>query len=91
MATDPDRPQIVATRLTQPEAALVIQHLQTLGIEAHVWGASLAGVWGEGIPKELMQVVVRQEDADRSRAALEEYRRTRPDVDWDQVDVGEPE
>jgi hypothetical protein len=90
-ATDPDRPEIVASRLTEPEAALVIQHLREAGIEAHLWGTSLAGVWGEGVPRDFMKVVVREEDADRARALLEELRLDQPVIDWDRVDVGEPE
>jgi hypothetical protein len=91
MATDPESPHVVASLLNEQEAALVIDHLNTLGIEARSWNNNLAGAWGEGIPREIIQVVVRQAEAERARKALADFRRGQPEVNWGEIDVGDPE
>jgi hypothetical protein len=70
MAMDPDSPQVVARSLTEPEAAVFASHLESLGIKTQVWGATLGAVWPE-VPCDV-QVVVRQADSSRARAALDQ-------------------
>jgi hypothetical protein len=77
MSNDPNSPQAVAGRLTQEEASLLVAHLESLGIKAHIWGANAATQWAEGRPH--VQVVVRSADLVRAKEALDRLRRERSD------------
>ena len=72
MRTDPDDPQVVASLLTEIEAADLAAHLESLGIRAHVWGANSTIAWPE-VPRDV-QVVVRQADLLRAREAIRQLR-----------------
>jgi hypothetical protein len=72
MTVDPDSPQVVASSLTEQEAAVFASHLESLGIRAHVWGAHSSAAWPE-VPRDV-QVVVRQADLTRAQAALDQLR-----------------
>ena len=72
MAVDPNDPQVVASLLTEPEAAELAAHLEALGIRAHVWGANSTIAWPE-VPRDV-QVVVRQADLVRAREAIDQLR-----------------
>ena len=72
MEIDPNEPQVVASLLTEIEAADLAAHLEALGIRAHVWGANSTIAWPE-VPRNV-QVVVRQADLLRAQEALEQLR-----------------
>ena len=76
MADDPNNPQVLAGLLTEEEAALIVGHLDSLGIHADIWGANTSGVAWPEVPRNV-QVVVRQADLERARAALERLQRDR--------------
>jgi len=83
MSTDPNSPEIVASRLSEQEAMILIECLREEGVEARPWGTYLANNYGEIAPRECMQVVVRRSDAERARCAIEKSRtslQTRPFV-----------
>jgi hypothetical protein len=72
MAEDPNSPQVVVGLLTPEEAAEFANHLESLGITAHVWGANTAMAYPE-VPRDT-QVVVRQADLARAKEALDRLR-----------------
>jgi hypothetical protein len=75
---DANIPQFVASYLTEQEAAALIGQLGSLGIKADMWGADSSAVW-PAVPRNV-QVVVRQSDLARTKAAIQKLRResTRP-------------
>jgi hypothetical protein len=89
MSTDEDNQVVLSTFANELEAAAAVTTLQALGVEALVMGGYTAGFRAEA-PGDV-RVVVRSRDLERARKALAEIRATRGDVDWSQVDVGEPE
>lgn len=70
---DPNSPQVLTTALTEQEAALIVNHLDALGIKADIWGARSFAAWPE-IPRDI-QVVVRQADLSRAKEALDQLQR----------------
>jgi len=76
------------------EAELLAQFLTESGVYAHA--STLAGStnpWelGSSVP---FRIAVRREDAARAEELIREFRSRKQDpveVDWDEVDVGEPE
>jgi hypothetical protein len=66
---DENEPRIVASYLTDWEAAALVGDLGLLGIKADMWGADSSAVWPE-LPGNV-QVVVRQQDLARAQIAFE--------------------
>jgi hypothetical protein len=77
MPGDPNSPQVLAGLLREEEAALIVGHLDSLGIHADIWGASTSGLGWPEVPRNV-QVVVRQADLERARAALKRLQQDRP-------------
>jgi hypothetical protein len=71
------------------EAATMVEALRAQGIAAQHYGGGLAGFRAEA--PGFVRVVVRRQDADRARLALRALQADSIDIDWDEVDVGEPE
>lgn len=69
MKGDANSPQVLAKLPTEAEAALLVGHLRSMGIEAYVSGAGTSTGWPEAASD--VQVVVRQGDLARAREALE--------------------
>lgn len=90
-ADNAEGPQVVASLLNEQEAVAMMSYLSESGITAHVWGSNLAPVYGEGFTRNSCQVVVRPNDRDRAISLLDDFQRTTETVDWDQIDVGEPD
>jgi hypothetical protein len=86
-----ESPQVVAGLLTEQEAAEIVDRLGEAGIRAHLWGTNLATAYGEGFSRNVCQVAVRQADVECAVALLAEFKRESSDIDWDAIDVGEPE
>jgi hypothetical protein len=76
MAVEPDTPQVLVGSLTEQEAAALAGHLESLGIEAHIWGANSTAAWPE-VPRDV-QVAVRQADLALARDALDRLPRQGP-------------
>jgi hypothetical protein len=66
---DANSPQVLANLPTEAEAALLVGHLGSLGIEAYVSGAGTSTGWPEAASD--VQVVVRRADLVRAREALD--------------------
>jgi hypothetical protein len=72
------------------EAGLIVSALEENGIKATLSGENTAGFRTEA--PGWVQVLVAEEDLPRAQRVLEDSRRNHSDeVDWSQVDVGEPE
>lgn len=86
--------ETLARLLVAPDegaASVIRARLQSEGIPSWQHTDSMfLGVWGASAP-HATAVRVRQSDLERARATLEESRRESPEIDWTEVDVGEPE
>ena len=87
--TDPERVEILTSVPSEAEAVLIIAALRDAGIKALDEGALTSGMRAE-VPGEV-DVLVRGEDLERAQSVLAEFRKGGDDVDWSQVDVGDPE
>ncbi len=92
---DPDRQVELTTAHNEPAAGAIVALLDDAGIDAwsrpsdYIGGA--VGVFGT-LSMTPTTVMVRESDAARARALLEETRSDSVDIDWGEVDVGdEPE
>jgi len=74
---------------TEVEAVGIADALRDEGIHAEISGAITGGFRAEA--PSVIWVLVRQEDAERAVPIVEAFREASSDVDWSQVDVGEPE
>jgi hypothetical protein len=87
-----DRPERIVRLTSTPremEAGMIVAALEQEGIRAAMTGAATAGFRAEA--PGWVQVLVAEDDLPRARAVLEELRRESKDIDWSQIDVGEPE
>lgn len=91
MPADPDNLVSLTTALNYFEAETIAAVLRAEGIpvfvEANV-GTTL-GIAGAAIG-DAIHVRVRRRDVERARAALDRNREDSVDLDWSEVDVGEP-
>ena len=68
METDPNSPRVVASRLTETEAQLIVNHLESVGIKAKLCAGPRPEMTREA------QVMVRLTDVDRANQALADIR-----------------
>ncbi len=89
MKTDPNNPEILVRVPGDLEAAAIVNALATFGIEASTTGGYTAGFRAEA-PGQV-NVIVRHKDLQHAKQALAEFKQGETEVDWSQVDVGEPD
>ena len=89
MTTDPNNPEILARVPSDIEAATIVSALAERGINASTTGGYTAGFLAEA-PGDI-NVIVRHEDFNQAKQVLAEIDQDQIDVDWSQVDVGEPD
>ena len=89
MTTDPDAPELLESFPSDIEAATLVAALNAHGIQASTAGGYTAGFRAEAPGN--VNVIVRRQDLDRARQVLAGIEKKQTDVDWSQVDVGEPE
>lgn len=92
MAKSPEHPEhvvVAATAENELEAGVMVAALEEAGIKATMSGAATAD-FRVGIPSGV-QVLVAQEDLARAQEVIREGEDDEEDVDWSQVDVGQPE
>ncbi len=70
MASEAERPVVLAKVATEAEAAMIVQALAGAGIEARAVGGFTSGFRAE-VPGQV-QVLVREEDVAAARKILEE-------------------
>ena len=92
MAQSPDDLVEVGTYANEFAAGVIRAKLEEAGLQAQVIAANQAAIGVFGLARWLPYTVwVRRVDQDAARATLEAVRAEQGTVDWDGVDVGEPE
>ncbi len=89
MIDDADEVVVLTTTQLEYQAQLITAALEQEGIIVHPAGGSITGFKAEA-PGE-MKVFVKAGDLQRAREALVRIREEDSEIDWSQVDVGEPE
>jgi len=82
-------PEILTTAAHETEAALIISRLGEEGIRATV-GGDFPFAFRADIPRQI-NVIVARSDLDRAKVLLKTMKTDRADIDWSQVDVGQPD
>jgi Putative prokaryotic signal transducing protein len=92
MAKSPEHPEHVVPVTSMPnelEAGVVVAALEEVGIKSTMSGVYTAGFRAEA-PGQV-QILVAKEDEARAREVIRLGEENKEDVDWSQVDVGQPE
>lgn len=74
---------------TEIEAKMIADELKREGIQAEAAGILTAGFRAEAPGK--VKVLVHESDLEQAKALLDDYVHSRDNIDWSQVDLGEPE
>jgi hypothetical protein len=86
---DQNRPVVLCEFENEFQATALLAELQASGIEASTTGGFTAGFRAES--PGLVQVVVRQVDAELAKEVFANLGQSKSEIDWSKVDVGEPE
>jgi len=89
MTIDPHRPERLTRVTTEAEAAGIVTALAAHGIQATATGGFTAGFRAEA--PGYVNVLVRHEDLSAAKQVLADLKDIGSDIDWSQVDVGQPE
>lgn len=92
MADRPVHPEhvvVVATVPNEQEADVIVAALEEEGIKSTISGAG-ANPFRLDLPGDV-QILVAKEDEARAKEIIRLGEENREDVDWSQVDVGQPE
>jgi hypothetical protein len=92
MAKSPEHPEhvvVAASAENELEAGVILAALEEAGIKATMSGASTAE-FRVAVPGEV-QILVAQEDLAAAQEVIQGGQDDEEDVDWSQVDVGQPE
>ena len=82
--------EFTSTR-TEFEGQSIANALESRGIPARVFAAAANMAQLEGGISNNVRVMVRRSDLTRARDAMRDVRQASVDLDWNEVDVGEPE
>lgn len=74
---------------TEVEATMIADELKREGIQAEPAGILTAGFRAEAPGR--VKVLVHLSDFEKAKSLLDEYIHSRDQIDWSQVDIGEPE
>lgn len=81
---------LLTSRPTETEAAILVAALQESGLHAVATGSFTAGFVAEA--PGWVRVLVAEDDLPRAKEILAEHEASADEeIDWSQVDVGEPE
>ncbi len=89
MSDEADDIVVLTTTQLEYQAQLITAALEREGITVHPAGGFISGFKAEA-PGE-MKVFVKASDLERAREALERIREEDSEIDWSQVDVGDPD
>ncbi|HEX4412409.1 MAG TPA: DUF2007 domain-containing protein [Lacipirellulaceae bacterium] len=87
--TDPLEPVILTAAPHEWGAGVIVSALEEEGIKATMAGENTADF--RVAAPSWVQVYVAQQDLARAQEILEKVQAENADIDWSQVDVGEPE
>jgi hypothetical protein len=85
----PEPAELLTSTPTEVEASIIIAALEEEGIRATMTGQYTAGFRAEA--PGWVQILVAAEDLPRANEVLAQVQRDNADIDWSQVDVGQPE
>ena len=89
MTSDPNNPEILTHVANEVEAAAIVDGLASHGIQASTTGRYTAGFLAEA--PGTVQIIVKAGHLARAREALSELEKEFSEIDWAQIDVGEPD
>jgi hypothetical protein len=89
MPNSPEHVVPVTSAPNELEAGVIVAALEEEGIKSTMSGVYTAGFRAEA-PGQV-QILVAQEDLARAQEIVRRGEEDKEDVDWSQVDVGEPE
>jgi hypothetical protein len=89
MADHPEHIELLTSAPTEMHAGIIVAALDENGIKCTTSGEATAGMRAEA--PGWVQILVAEEDLARGQAILDEVMREADDIDWSQVDVGQPE
>jgi len=89
MPNDDDTVVTLAFFPSEIEASLLADELKREGIQAEAAGFLTAGFRAEAPGK--VKVLVHASDLERAKQLMDQYIASREEIDWSQVDLGEPE
>lgn len=84
-----DEPTILTRVPTELEASSIVEQLKQQGIRVTMTGGFTAAFMAEA-PGDV-QLVVRKADYEKAVELLQQIETDNEDIDWSQIDVGEPE
>jgi len=89
MAHDNDNLARLTSVRTEMEAGVIVSGLEVEGIKA-----TMSGVYTTNFRAEApgwVEILVSEDDLPRAQAVLDQIQRDNDQIDWSQVDVGQPE
>src|SRR4051812_26195355 len=89
MARDDENLARVTSVRTELEAGVIVSGLEARGIKSTMSGVYTANFRAEA--PGWVEILVAEGDLAQAEAVLDEVRLEHDDIDWSQVDVGEPE
>ena len=89
MSDDGGGPAVLVSTANDVEAAIIVNALADHGVEASATGGYTSGFKAEA-PGEV-KVVVKHGDTDRAQKILSEVRSEQGQIDWSNVEFGDPE
>jgi Putative prokaryotic signal transducing protein len=89
MAKYTERLMLLESTPTEMEAGVIVAALEQGGIQATMTGTYTAGFRAEA--PGWVKILVAEDDLPRARTMMRDVVHENLDVDWSQVDVGEPE
>ena len=89
MTNHPEPAELLTSTPTEVEASIIIAALEEEGIRATMTGQYTAGFRAEA--PGWVQILVADGDLPRANDVLAQVQRDNADIDWSQVDVGQPE
>jgi hypothetical protein len=89
MSTDPNELKVVASVPNEMEAGAIVNALEQKGIQAIATGEYTSGFRAEA-PGEV-KILVKSNEYEQAKQTLENSLEDNDQIDWSNVDVGEPE
>jgi hypothetical protein len=89
MADHPENIALLTSAPTEMHAGIIVAALEENGIKCTTSGEATAGMRAEA--PGWVQILVAEEDLDAAQSVLDQVRDESDDIDWTQIDVGQPE
>jgi Putative prokaryotic signal transducing protein len=89
MTSHPEPAELLTSTPTEMEASIIVAALAQEEIRATMTGQYTAGFRAEA--PGWVQILVADGDLARAKEVLDDVKRTNTEIDWSQVDVGQPE